>query len=261
MRWRGLEPPRPRWPLGPQPSASTNSATTAREREQCSRALIDRRELALERFPFRLEPRRQRQALPERRARLVDEEPRPVRRDLDQDAVRHPEVHRVEVLTVLHRRRAQPHLCEPLEPRLLLRVVLRAPRDVVGRPCADQRGLLDRLRELEGCVLDEQAGIEIGIADHRDVAQPRRFARIEPQPQAVRILDLSLLVDEGRLEPDRLERAATEPAGIRARPFEERDQRSGASDLVAEVEVVAVRVVEVDRLLDKQEADPYAIEW
>src|SRR5262245_23659789 len=30
MRWRGLEPPRPKWPLGPQPSASTNSATSAR---------------------------------------------------------------------------------------------------------------------------------------------------------------------------------------------------------------------------------------
>src|SRR5581483_9154700 len=29
MRWRGLEPPRPQWPLGPQPSASTNSATSA----------------------------------------------------------------------------------------------------------------------------------------------------------------------------------------------------------------------------------------
>ena len=29
MRWRGLEPPRPKWPLGPQPSASTNSATSA----------------------------------------------------------------------------------------------------------------------------------------------------------------------------------------------------------------------------------------
>src|SRR5579884_35314 len=32
MRWRGLEPPRPKRPLGPQPSASTNSATSARAR-------------------------------------------------------------------------------------------------------------------------------------------------------------------------------------------------------------------------------------
>jgi hypothetical protein len=31
VRWRGLEPPRPKWPLGPQPSASTNSATSACE--------------------------------------------------------------------------------------------------------------------------------------------------------------------------------------------------------------------------------------
>src|SRR4029079_2824459 len=29
MRWRGLEPPRPQWPPGPQPGASTNSATSA----------------------------------------------------------------------------------------------------------------------------------------------------------------------------------------------------------------------------------------
>ncbi len=29
VRWRGLEPPRPKRPLGPQPSASTNSATSA----------------------------------------------------------------------------------------------------------------------------------------------------------------------------------------------------------------------------------------
>ena len=30
MRWRGLEPPRPKGPQGPQPCASTNSATSAR---------------------------------------------------------------------------------------------------------------------------------------------------------------------------------------------------------------------------------------
>src|SRR5437899_11156542 len=30
MRWRGLEPPRPIGPQGPQPCASTNSATSAR---------------------------------------------------------------------------------------------------------------------------------------------------------------------------------------------------------------------------------------
>src|SRR5919202_584787 len=36
MRWRGLEPPRPKRPLGPQPSASTNSATSALRRPHCS---------------------------------------------------------------------------------------------------------------------------------------------------------------------------------------------------------------------------------
>src|SRR5258707_13827376 len=108
MRWRGLEPPRPRWPLGPQPSASTNSATSARERAQCSHRSIDRRELALERFALRFEPRRERKPLPERLQRLVDEEPGLVGCDLDQDALPHPEKNRAEKLAVLHRRWAQP---------------------------------------------------------------------------------------------------------------------------------------------------------
>ena len=81
------------------------------------------------------------------------------------------------------------------------------------RARADQRRLLDRLGEVERRVLVEEAGVEIGVADHGDVAQPRRLAGIEPQPQPVGILDLALLLDERRLEPDRLERAAAEPAG------------------------------------------------
>src|SRR5438874_1879473 len=78
---------------------------------------------------------------------------------------------------------------------------------------------------------------------------------MQTKAKAVGILRLDLLAHVRRGQPDRLERAAAEPAALGARPFEERDQRAGASDLVAEVEVVAVRVVEVDRLLDEREPE------
>ena len=109
-------------------------------------------------------------------------------------------------------------------------------------------------------ILSEQAGVQIRIADHRHVPQPRRRTGIEPQPQPIRILDLAVLFDGRRLEPDRLERAAAEPARLRTRPLEERDQRTGAAELITEVEVVAVRVVEVDGLLDQREAELVSVE-
>src|SRR3954469_3848079 len=117
-------------------------------RPQCSRGSSNRIELALERVALRLEPRRQREALAERLLRLVDEEAGRVGRDLDQHAVGHAEVDRAEVLAVLDGRRAQAELGEVLEPGGLLGVIRRAPRDVVRRASADQRSLLDRLREV-----------------------------------------------------------------------------------------------------------------
>src|SRR5262249_22016756 len=76
----------------------------------------------------------------------------------------------------------------------------------------------------------------------------------------VRVVELRLVLDDRRLEPDGRERPAAEPARLRARPLEERDQRSRPPDLVAEVEVVAVRIVEVDGLLDEREAEAVAVE-
>jgi hypothetical protein len=55
---------------------------------------VDGCELALECLALFLEPRRQRQRLSERLGGLVDEEPRDVGRDLDQDAVGLAEVDR-----------------------------------------------------------------------------------------------------------------------------------------------------------------------
>src|SRR6187551_788635 len=43
MRWRGLEPPRPQWPPGPQPGASTNSATSAWVGDDSGRQTGERR--------------------------------------------------------------------------------------------------------------------------------------------------------------------------------------------------------------------------
>ena len=48
MRWRGLEPPRPMRPLGPQPSASTNSATSARGSAKCSAGWYDSHRASLD---------------------------------------------------------------------------------------------------------------------------------------------------------------------------------------------------------------------
>ena len=118
-----------------------------------------------------------------------------------------------------------------------------------------------RLGEVERRVLREQPAYRSGVADHDDVAQPRATRRgrgagaVRPDRRA-----RSPAADDRRVEADRLERAAAETAGLGARPLEEGDQRSRATDLVAEVEVVAVRVVEVDRLLDEREAETVAIE-
>jgi hypothetical protein len=46
----------------------------------------------------------------------------------------------------------------------------------------------------------------------------------------------------------------------RARPLEEGDDRAGCADLVAEVEVVAAGVVEVDRLLDEAQPEHARVE-
>ena len=121
------------------------------------------------------------------------------------------------------------------------------------RPGADQRRLLERLPEAERAVLVEEAGVEVDVADHRDVDEPDTLGRLQPQPQAVRILDLLLALDRRRRDPDRLERTAAEPARLRARPLEERHEGAGAPGVVTEVEVVAVRIVEVDGLLHERE--------
>jgi hypothetical protein len=106
----------------------------------------------------------------------------------------------------------------------------------------------------------EEARVKVRVADHGDVAKARRRPWIEQQAQTVRILDLALVRRERRLEPDRLQRPAPKAAGVCARPLEEREQRPRAAGLVTEVQVVAVRVVEVDGLLDQREAEPVAIE-
>src|SRR6185437_9789567 len=92
------------------------------------------------------------------------------------------------------------------------------------------------------------------------VVQPRRVAGIEPQLQTVGVLLDRFGGDAGRLEANRLEGAAAETTPARARPFEERDQRAGCTRLVAEIKVVAVRIVEVDGLLDKRETELAAVE-
>src|SRR5207237_7619501 len=96
-------------------------------------ALPDRRQLPLEGRALSLEPRRQSESLAERLLRFVDEEPRAVGRDLEQDPVGQAEVDRAEVLAVLHRRRVQADLAEALAPDLLRVVVCGAPRNVVNR--------------------------------------------------------------------------------------------------------------------------------
>lgn len=77
-------------------------------------------------------PTTSRERAAERLARLVDEEARAVGRDLDQHSVRHAEVDRAEVGAVLHRRRTETHLGEPLEPPRLPGVVGGAESDMVG---------------------------------------------------------------------------------------------------------------------------------
>ena len=83
-------------------------------------------------------------------------------------------------------------------------------------PGADQRGLLDRLGERERRVVVEQPGVQVRVADHDHVVQARGLARLEPQPQPVGVRQLDRLGDVRRLEPDRLERPATEPPCPRA---------------------------------------------
>ena len=189
-------------------------------------------------------------------SRLVDEEPRPVGRDLD--AARRP----------ASGSRSTGSTCGP------------ARASAAGRPrrAARATGAAPRrapTRQAMWCVVPApiSAASSIGSANESGASSANRPAYrsglpitttscrrgvspgLEAQPQPVRILQLDRLADVRRLEPDRLERPAAEPALPGARPLEERDQRPGSPDLVAEVEVVAVRVVEVDRLLDEREAE------
>src|SRR5579864_1962179 len=90
VRWRGLEPPRPRGHkalnlarLPIPPPARGRRILLAPQRP----GLRDRHEFALERLAVGLEPCRERELLAERDRRLVDEETGAVGRDLDQDPV------------------------------------------------------------------------------------------------------------------------------------------------------------------------------
>ena len=115
-------------------------------------------------------------------------------------------------------------------------------------------------RERQRRVVVEEPRVEHPDCRSRRRRAGRALAGIEPQPQAVRIL---LLAFGGRPSASRgrSTRASRGRAGpARPRPLEERDQRSRRAGLVTEVEVVAVRVVEVDGLLDEREAERVAVE-
>src|SRR5207237_10355676 len=148
-------------------------------------ALPDRRQLPLEGRALSLEPRRQSESLAERLLRFVDEEPRAVGRDLEQDPVGQAVGERAEVLAVLHRRRVQADLAEALEPDLLLVVVCGAPRNVVNRSRPDQRELVGGLGEPQRRVLGDEPRVELRVADRDHVAQGGLLRRIESTPQAV----------------------------------------------------------------------------
>src|SRR5688500_13029800 len=66
--------------------------------------------------------------------RLIHSEPGRVRRDLEQDPARLPEIHRVEVLAVDDRRGLITRRFEPAPQRQLRRIVRDGPRHVMHGP-------------------------------------------------------------------------------------------------------------------------------
>ena len=65
----------------------------------------------------------------------------------------------------------------------------------MGRAGADERRLLDRLAERERGVVVEEPRVEIRVAERDDVAQCGPLTGIQPQPEPVGVLHLTLAVD------------------------------------------------------------------
>ena len=121
----------------------------------------------------------------------------------------------MEVLAVLHGRRAKTELRQSLEPQAELGVVGGAPGDVMRRAGADQRRFLERWRERERGIRVEEPCVQVGVSDHGRLAEARHGPRKEPEPQTVGIGPLLLGVDGRRLEA-RPTRACLGRAGPRS---------------------------------------------
>src|SRR5579871_1253193 len=93
------------------------------------------------------EPRRECERGSEGLGRLIHEEPRAGSCNLDEYAVRHPEVDRLEVRSVLWGGRSKSDLGEPRPPRLLLASICADECEVMRGAWADQRRAFDRLGE------------------------------------------------------------------------------------------------------------------
>ncbi len=269
MRWRGLEPPRPkghkalnlaRLPIPPpargraafySPDRSTTAAQTIGASSRSSVSRSGSSHGGSER------------PCPSVAGGSSTRKPGPVGRDLDQDPVGHPEVDRAEVLAILLRGRPQAELGRAGRCQAGLLGVVRRCATRRGGSCRRRSAPPPRpaRRKASGASSSKRPGVEVGVAERDDVVQPGLLAGIEPEPAARPGSSTSISVPTvGVYEPDRLERPAAEPAAIGPRPLEERDQASRRARLVTEVEVVAVRVVEVDRLLDQREAELVAVE-
>src|SRR6202012_5699646 len=106
----------PATPSSPTRSRRSSVSSTACWREA---GLLKRRQSRFDLLSARLEERRQRQSLAHRLKRLVGREPWTVGRDLEQHAVRFPEIEALEIEAVDLAAVRDAHLAQPFRPRVV----------------------------------------------------------------------------------------------------------------------------------------------